>query len=215
MTPHRLRPAGVLAGVVLPLAFLTGAAHAAPGDNGDVKVHDSATGVDSQNDDPKVCTFYLDGFNFDAGQSVSWHIDQQPPTGNAQVLSGTLPLPTGHARTVDQSLPNGHYKLFWNFTGENGDAKQKTFMVDCPAPSGSPSPVSGGNPSPSASPSTSTPPSASSSPSAPGRTPQGGVAAGAGGASHGANPAEVAVGAALIAGAAWLVVRRTRNRSRR
>ncbi|WP_157850095.1 MULTISPECIES: LPXTG cell wall anchor domain-containing protein [Kitasatospora] len=40
------------------------------------------------------------------------------------------------------------------------------------------------------------------------------MAAGAGGSSRDLNPAEVAVGAALIAGAGYLVVRR-RRRSRR
>ncbi|MFD7733956.1 hypothetical protein ACFV6F_26705, partial [Kitasatospora phosalacinea] len=223
------------------------AAAARAADNGDVKIHDTTTSADNHDDEPKVCKFYVDGFNFDAGQSITWHIDQQPPTGNAQVLSGALLMPTGHARSGDLSLPDGHYKLFWNFTGENGNAKQKVFMVDCsgvgsspspsPSPSGSPSPV-GNDGSSSPSPSSGTSPSPGASPSGkggagggpsaspggpgqggpgqggPGRTPQGGVAAGAGGSSRDLNPAEVTVGAALIAGAGYLVVRR-RRRSRR
>ncbi|GLW67712.1 hypothetical protein Kpho02_00110 [Kitasatospora phosalacinea] len=230
-TGRRLRPlrAAALAGAaVLPLTVFAAPAHAA-GDNGDVKIHDSATAADSQNDDPKVCKFYLDGLNFDLGQSVTWHIDQQPPTGNAQVLAGNLVMPTGNARTGDLTLPDGHYKLFWNFTGENGDAKQKVFTVDCagvgssPPPSGSPSPVGngGGSPSPGASPSGKGGVGGGSSPTpggpgqgGPGRPPHGGVAAGAGGSSQDLNPAEVTVGAALIAGASYLVVRR-RRRSRR
>ncbi|MFB7948382.1 hypothetical protein ACFC6L_26085 [Kitasatospora phosalacinea] len=235
-----LRAAALAGAAVLPLAVFAAPAHAA--DNGDVKIHDTTTAADNHDDEPKVCKFYVDGFNFDAGQSITWHIDQQPPTGNAQVLSGALLMPTGHARTGDLSLPDGHYKLFWNFTGENGDAKQKVFMVDCsgvgssPPPSGSPSPVGndgGGSPSPSPSPSNGSSPSPSASPSGkggvgggsspspggpgkggPGRTPHGGVAAGAGGSSRDLNPAEVTVGAALVAGAGYLVVRR-RRRSRR
>ncbi|MFF4344580.1 hypothetical protein ACFY00_32225 [Kitasatospora sp. NPDC001540] len=232
-TGRRLRPlhAAALAGAaVLPLAVFALPAHAAPGDNGDVKIHDSTTAADSQNDDPKVCKFYLDGLNFDAGQSVTWHIDQQPPTGNAQVLSGVLVMPTGTARTTDQSLPDGHYKLFWNFTGENGAAKQKVFTVDCagassPPPSGSPSPVGNGGGSPSPSPSTSptgkggvgggsSPSPGRPGPGGPSRTPHGGVAAGAGGSSQDLNPAEVTVGAALVAGAGYLVVRRLRRARR-
>ncbi|MFJ1751827.1 hypothetical protein [Kitasatospora sp. NPDC088134] len=216
----------MLTGVVLPLAFLTGAAHAAPGDNGDVKIHRTGTSTEDQNDEPKVCSFYLDAFNFDTVQKVTWHIDQQPPTGNTpNVRSGEITLSGGHGYTptVTPQLPDGHYELFWNFEGEHGAAKHKVFMADCPTPSGSPSPVGGGNPGSSPSPSASASPSGGSSngpggsatPSVPGRTPQGGVAAGAGGASHGTNPAEVAVGGALIAGVAWLLVRRTRNRSRR
>ncbi|MFC8722837.1 hypothetical protein [Kitasatospora sp. NPDC057198] len=223
-----LRAAALAGAAVLPLAVFAVPAHAA--DNGDVKIHDSGTPADKQADDPKVCKFYVDGLNFDAGQNVTWHIDQQPPTGTATVLGGTLLMPTGNARSGDLSLPDGHYKLGWNFVGESGDAKQKVFTVDCgnlggnpsPSPSasgsGSPGPQSGGgSPSPSsgASPSGQGGPGGpSTSPGGPGKTPQGGVAAGAGGASRDLNPAEVTVGTALIAGAGYLVVRR-RRRSRR
>jgi hypothetical protein len=106
-----------------------------PGDNGTVKVHDSTTPVtDHQNDPQDVCQFYLDGFGFDGAQSVTWYIDSWPPTGNkTEVLNGSLTMDaSGDGYTVNQSLPNGHYKLFWNFTGENGAAKQKVFWVNCP-----------------------------------------------------------------------------------
>ncbi|MFD0566152.1 hypothetical protein ACFQ2M_32500 [Kitasatospora saccharophila] len=142
-----LRAAALAGAAVLPLAAFAAPAHAA-GDNGDVKIHDSGTPADQQADDPKVCKFYVDGLNFDAGQSVTWHIDQQPPTGTAQVLNGALLLPTGNARTADLSLPDGHYKLGWNFVGEDGDAKQKVFTVDCSGVGSSQSP----SPSPSGSP---------------------------------------------------------------
>ena len=111
-------------------------ATAAPGDNGTVKVHDSTTPVtDHQNDPQDVCQFYLDGFGFDGAQSVTWYIDSWPPTGNGtKVLNGSLTMDaSGEGYTANQSLPNGHYKLFWNFTGENGAAKQKVFWVKCPA----------------------------------------------------------------------------------
>jgi hypothetical protein len=110
-------------------------ATAAPGDNGTVKVHDSSTPVtDHQNDPQDVCQFYLDGFGFDGAQSVTWYIDSWPPTGNGtEVLNGSLTMDAnGDGYTANQSLPNGHYKLFWNFTGENGAAKQKVFWVKCP-----------------------------------------------------------------------------------
>ncbi|HEU5428353.1 MAG TPA: hypothetical protein VFU74_15840, partial [Actinocrinis sp.] len=51
----------------------------APGDNGDVKIHASTTPVGDQRDETHVCVFYLDAFNFDTIQQVSWHIDQQQP----------------------------------------------------------------------------------------------------------------------------------------
>jgi hypothetical protein len=119
-----------------PKAPAVGSASAPNGDNGDVKVHDSSTAVSDQANNPHVCQFYLDGFNFDPNQQVFWSIEQWAPTGQkgTEVLSGALTMDAnGHGFTADQSLPNGHYKLFWNFTGENGAAKQKVFWVKCPA----------------------------------------------------------------------------------
>ncbi|MFG2261229.1 hypothetical protein ACGFNZ_53775, partial [Streptomyces mirabilis] len=40
-----------------------------------------------------------------------------------QVKSGAITQDgQGHGRTDDLSLPDGHYKLFWNFDGEKGAA---------------------------------------------------------------------------------------------
>ncbi|HEY5984765.1 MAG TPA: hypothetical protein VIV12_00075, partial [Streptosporangiaceae bacterium] len=104
------------------------------GDNGTVKIHNSTTPVTDPRNEPHVCVFYLDAFGFDAGQSVSWQIQSWPPTGDRTVVaSGVLTLDSnGGGRTGDMTLPNGHDKLFWNFTGENGFAKQKVFWVTCP-----------------------------------------------------------------------------------
>ncbi|MFG2819189.1 hypothetical protein ACGFX4_07125 [Kitasatospora sp. NPDC048365] len=217
--------AGAAALAAAPLFLLPTTAHAAPGDNGDVKIHDSTTPEDDERNDPKVCSFYLDGFNFDTVQQVSWTISQQPPTGNAQVLAGNITLVTGHGRTADYSLPDGHYKLDWTFAGENGSAKHKVFMVSCASPSASPSTSS----SPSASASTSTSatptkrPPTSPSPSSttpgggngPSATPRGGVGAGGGGSVEELSVPEVVGGAALIAGAAgagFWALRRNRRR---
>ncbi|MQA97970.1 MAG: hypothetical protein GEV11_26400 [Streptosporangiales bacterium] len=121
---------------------------AVPGDNGTVKVHRSTTPADDRRNEPHVCEFYLVGFNFDAGQDVSWQIRSWPPTGDRTVVSkGALELgDDGHGRTKDMSLPDGHYKLFWKFAGEHGKAKHKVFWVQCtdrptttPPPSESPS----------------------------------------------------------------------------
>lgn len=106
--------------------------------------------------EPKVCKFYLVGFHFDAGQAVSWKIESWPPTGDRSVVkTGTLVLDgNGWGRTDNMTLENGHYKLFWNFVGENGKAKQKVFWMKCPSPGGKPTPT----------PSESTPSAPSSSP---------------------------------------------------
>ncbi|MER8223268.1 LPXTG cell wall anchor domain-containing protein [Streptomyces sp. NPDC094143] len=153
------------------------AAHATPpGDNGTVKIHDAATGEELRRNEPHVCTFYLDAFGFDGGQRVDWHIDAIPPSENRgeTVESGALTLDgEGHGRSEDLSLPDGHYKLFWNFDGEKGAAKHKVFWTDCedeeepggPAPSGSASasPSAGVSEAPSGEPGE---PSASVSPGA-------------------------------------------------
>lgn len=148
--PHR--GAGALAALAVAGAALLGApaAVAAPGDNGDVKVHDANTAFDNQRDDPKVCRFYLDGFNFDAGQRITWSIAHQPGAAGDPVLAGTLSASqTGRAATRIFILPDGQYKLTWNFQGENGAGKSKVFKVDCPvsAPTPTPTPTRGGGPS--------------------------------------------------------------------
>ncbi|GAA2662647.1 LPXTG cell wall anchor domain-containing protein [Streptomyces vastus] len=164
--------AGSLA-VAAAAALLTApAAHAAPtaevlGDNGTVKIHDAGTGEELRKNEPHVCTFYLDGFGFDGGQQVDWHIEAWAPTADVKgetAESGSLSLDAeGHGRTQELSLPDGHYKLFWNFDGEKGAAKHKVFWTDCeesaedstgsadsaPAASGSPA-VQGAASSPSA-----------------------------------------------------------------
>jgi hypothetical protein len=203
----------------------TGNAPGAPGDNGTVKVHRTTTSADDPRNEPHVCGFYLVGFNFDAGQQVSWRIVAWPPTGDRKtvVLHNTLVLDAnGHGRTADLGLPDGHYKLYWNFAGEKGSAKHKVFWVRCkttpptsPPPSVPPTPT----PTPTVQP-TETP-----SPSA----------AGQGGHSTSPPPAHVAqpgkssgnlpftgfagrllaaLGAALVLGgaAAMIIARRRRGR---
>ena len=134
------------------------------GDNGTVKIHRSTTPVTDRRNQPHVCVFYLDAFGFDPAQSVSWQIKSWPPTGDRTVVtSGALALDSnGNGHTDDMTLQNGHYKLFWNFTGEHGFAKQKVFWVSCAAPTtpptSTPTPTESptGTPTPTQSP-TSTP----------------------------------------------------------
>lgn len=105
-----------------------------PGDNGTVKIHDAATSQELRKNEPHVCTFYLDAFGFDGSQQVSWKIVQMPPTGTkgVEVKTGALELDLdGDGRTGELSLPDGHYKLVWNFDGEHGRAKHKVFWTSC------------------------------------------------------------------------------------
>jgi LPXTG-motif cell wall-anchored protein len=216
--------AGLSAALVLAPAAHAAPLAAAPGDNGTVKIHDASTGAELRQNEPHVCTFYLDGFGFDGAQKVDWHIEAWAPTAHgkgATVKSGALTLSAdGHGRTADMSLPDGHYKLFWNFDGEHGAAKQKVFWTDCSSVkagvsvSASASVGSSGvavaagvsigagasgSPAPSASPSA----SASSSPSAQGAS---------GNLAHTGSSAPVgllsAAAAALVGAGGYLVFRR-------
>ncbi|MFI9782784.1 hypothetical protein ACIHEI_04610 [Kitasatospora sp. NPDC051984] len=123
--------AGVLAGAAaLPLAAPAVPAFAAPGDHGDVKIHSTGVPFNDPRDESKVCKFYLDAFNFDTVQLISWEIDQQQPAGT-RTLSGTIVLAGGTGHTTNLSVPDGSYKLSWSFVGQTGPTKQKTFTVDC------------------------------------------------------------------------------------
>jgi hypothetical protein len=110
------------------------AAFAAPGDNGDVKIHEVGTPFTDERNQPKVCDFYLDAFNFDTVQQVTWTIETQPSIPGGATRSGTITLTTGTGHTMPvATLPNGMYKLTWNFVGETGNGKHKVFQVDCPS----------------------------------------------------------------------------------
>ncbi|WP_406476906.1 LPXTG cell wall anchor domain-containing protein [Streptomyces sp. NBC_01615] len=163
------RAGALVAGISAALLIAPTAAHATvPGDNGTVKIHDATTGDELRKNEPHVCTFYLDAFGFDGVQEVDWHIEAWAPTADSKgetVKSGEITLDAeGHGRTNDLSLPDGHYKLFWNFDGEKGAAKHKVFWTDCEDSGGGGSTPS--TPSASASPSSTVGESASPTPSA-------------------------------------------------
>ncbi|WP_228981991.1 hypothetical protein [Streptomyces sp. DH12] len=135
MTAARPLLRTAVAGLVLAGAALGGApaAVAAPGDNGDVKIHSSSTSPLDQRNEPKVCSFYLAAFNFDGLQQVSYTITPQPmKTGDPSVQGAITLSPTGTGHTDELSLPDGMYKLTWTFTGATGAGKTKVFGVDCP-----------------------------------------------------------------------------------
>jgi hypothetical protein len=220
-----------LVAVVLTLAFAGPGAGASPtagggkppaagkGDNGTVKIHRSTTPVSDPRNEPHVCVFYLDAFGFDAGQSVSWQIKSWPPTGDRSVVSsGTLALDgNGGGFTGDMTLPNGHYKLYWNFTGEHGFAKQKVFWVACGAPTPTTPPTS---PPPTSPPPTSAPPTSAPptpSPTAPSQAPAPGPSSSP--ASQGGLPTTgwplaliAAAGVALMGAGAMAIVAARRRR---
>ncbi|WP_255950283.1 LAETG motif-containing sortase-dependent surface protein [Streptomyces odontomachi] len=207
-----------VAGVALLFAPVA-QAHTAPGDNGTVKIHDAATGAELHKNEPHVCTFYLDAFGFDSAQQVTWHIEAWAPTAGTKgetVKSGTLTLDgSGHGRTADLGLPDGHYKLFWNFDGEHGKAKQKVFWTDCKGeggggkPTGTPSATPVPSTTATSSPTSSAPAGASAAPSPSGQGDSGDLAETGSGAPVGAL-AGAAV-ALLALGGGFLMFRRRRT----
>ncbi|GHI07100.1 hypothetical protein AQI88_21880 [Streptomyces cellostaticus] len=221
-----IRAGALTAGVAAALVCAPAAHASAPGDNGTVKIHDARTGEELRRNEPHVCSFYLDAFGFDGVQRVDWHIEAWAPTAatkGATVKSGALTLDTdGHGRTEDLSLPDGHYKLFWNFDGEKGAAKHKVFWTDCAAsqgggggaatPSGSTSPSSSGTTAGASSSPSGTPSSAPSS--APSASPS--AQGGGGDLAETGNGAPVGLlsgaAAALVGAGGYLVARRRRAR---
>ncbi|MEU1913913.1 LPXTG cell wall anchor domain-containing protein [Streptomyces massasporeus] len=218
---------GAVCAAASAVLLLAPAAHATPpGDNGTVKIHDASTGEELRRNEPHVCAFYLDAFGFDGGQRVDWHIDAIPPSENKgeTVESGALTLDSqGHGRSEDLSLPDGHYKLFWNFEGEKGSAKHKVFWTDCedeqepggstPSASASPSSSAGASEAPSGEPSVSASASSSAGGAVPASSPspQGGAEGDLAETGNGAPVGVLSgVAAALVAAGGYLVLRRRR-----
>ncbi|MEU4465767.1 LPXTG cell wall anchor domain-containing protein [Streptomyces sp. NPDC024017] len=219
---------GAVCAAASAVLLLAPAAHATPGgDNGTVKIHDASTGEELRRNEPHVCAFYLDAFGFDGGQEVDWRIDAIPPSANKgeTVESGALTLDAqGHGRSEDLSLPDGHYKLFWNFEGEKGSAKHKVFWSECedeeepggatPSGSASVSPSPGVSEAPSGEPGASASPSSSAGggvPASSSPSPQGGADGDLAETGNGAPVGLLSgVAAALVAGGGFLVLRRRR-----
>ena len=156
-----VRAAGLLAAILLALYAGIGPSALAhqdtTGNNGTVKIHDGA-GEPSPSEvrnEPHVCTFHLHFYFADPVQAGSWEIQEWAPTGQkgTVVMTGTYDTAgDGEDRQPEQgaySLPDGHYKLFWD--GDTGKHdKMKVFWVDCapstpqtPAPTGTEQPAEG------------------------------------------------------------------------
>lgn len=121
-----------------------------PGNNGTLKVHEKNTPRNTENNDPKVCTFNFEGYGFDKGQDGKIVISAQSGDNDKSSVK-TIIMPAAK-ETADHStyteteyltLANGHYKstvygkdTSGNFT-VNLKAKSKVFKVECETPHGS------------------------------------------------------------------------------
>jgi hypothetical protein len=155
----------ILASAALLVSLLSVArtALATDGNNGTVKIHEGSTETEPVVDnEPHVCTFHLHFYFADPEQSGTWEIQEWAPTGEkgTVVLNGTYDTAgDGEDRqpeTATYSLPDGHYKLFWDGDLDTGKHdKMKVFWVDCapvaetPSPTGSELPEESGSASPS------------------------------------------------------------------
>jgi hypothetical protein len=130
---------GALAALVLLLQAGTSVnAHnqSPPGNNGDIKIHDAGTAQADNRNEPKVCRFYIDGFNFDAQASGKWWINGQGQTDGHTWAHGSWGPADGKGnwRTGVMTLPDGHYKASAEQLMPNdppGGAKTKVFKVEC------------------------------------------------------------------------------------
>jgi hypothetical protein len=166
-----VRPLGLVVAALLAAFAAVGPgvlASDTPGNNGTVKIHEGAgeTEPGEVRNEPHVCTFHLHFYFADPEQAGTWEIQQWAPTGQkgTVVLSGTYDAAgDGVDRQPEEgvyTLPDGHYKLFWDGDLDTGKHdKMKVFWVDCATPSRSQTP--GGSEAPVASASTQpvTPPS--------------------------------------------------------
>jgi hypothetical protein len=131
-----LAAAGLLGAITIAGPTALAAHPDTAGNNGTVKIHDGAGEPSPEvRNQPHVCTFHLHFFFADPVQAGSWEIQKWAPGAKgAVVMSGTYDTAgDGEDRqpeTGAYSLPDGHYKLFWD--GDTGKHdKMKVFWVEC------------------------------------------------------------------------------------
>ncbi|MEV0846364.1 hypothetical protein AB0J21_10890 [Streptomyces sp. NPDC049954] len=137
----------VAAAVAVAGATLAGApaAHAAPGDSGNLDVRSVGWHSRGDRNGVEVCHFVLVATNFESLQAVPWTITAQPPTvPPGDTLQSTLPLINGAARSHQYLLPEGTYQLVWTVPA---GPKQRSFKVNCDRPVKSGSHTGHGRPS--------------------------------------------------------------------
>ena len=122
------------------------------GNNGTLKIHEFGTPSGTENNDPKVCVFNIEGFNFDPQQDLALKFQVQ----GGDRPTGQVPTPNEFNVTTDENgyfasiyfndggptIVAGHYKVvaYGKDTGSgqftDKKAKSKVFKVRCGAPAG-------------------------------------------------------------------------------
>ena len=109
-----------------------------PGNNGDVKIEITGFFGGNANHPKPGCTFSVQGFGFDAFQSMSFTVDGQggPNVGGDDSLGPIAEQADAQGNFGPDGpfvLTPGQYKLDLS-TGEPGGHKFKVFRVECEAP---------------------------------------------------------------------------------
>jgi hypothetical protein len=124
-----------LAAAALICVVATGAALA--GNNGTLKIHELGTPSGTPNNDPKVCTFNVEAFGLDAGQTGYLMFDVQGGDAPQGVNAGPFAFgpadANGYYASEYFSPPAGHYKatLYGKADLTDVKAKSKVFKVTC------------------------------------------------------------------------------------
>ncbi len=180
-------------------------AFAAPGDDGDVKVHQSSTADTNPVNQPRVdCPFRLAALNFDGLSSINYEIfvhPGQPGNQDDPVRTGVVALnDNGDGAAGPINLAVGMYKVEWTWQGKLGAPKSKVFNVISACHNNGNGGPGGG-------------------PGGHGKPPHGPVGAGGGGSAQIAaeDTSTFGIGAAIAAGVAGtaglVLIRRSRRRN--
>jgi len=119
------------------LISLVAAATAFGGNNGTLKIHESGTPDGTPNNAPKVCTFNVEAFNLDAGQSGYLVFSVQGGDAPQGVDAGPFAFGpadvNGYYASEYFGLANGHYMatLYGKADQTDVKAKSKVFKVTC------------------------------------------------------------------------------------
>src|ERR1041385_2211620 len=129
------------------------------GNNGTLKVVSATDPGADMDHDPKVCSFHLAGFKFDARSSGTWSITGQGGGAGSGTASGSWSADaSGDWSTANMTLPDGQYKASAKQTAPatSGGDKQKVFKVSCAAAAPTPTPgVTNSTPTPTPTPTSS------------------------------------------------------------
>jgi hypothetical protein len=141
MARKRLVRAGRLGLALSGAALITAmaATTALAGNNGTIKIHEMGTPEGTPNNDPKVCSFNVEGFGLDAGQTGWLYFSVQggdAPTGSPMFGGWVQADADGYFETVYYGLEAGHYKatLYGKEDMTDVKAKSKVFKVTCECP---------------------------------------------------------------------------------